>query len=178
MDVCAGVFGNREYTLNNLRFVDTIMEYEGYRFVIVEGASLIVLGVDINMHGEPYFTNELTIEENRKLRKELIELSKAFEFINVEFYNLNLVGWEYRLKRVDGFEHIDVYYLDVIDLLFWKIVRGTVKDIEDCAALVKYYEIGEEELTNKFNEWFSFYTSDDSCVRDSFNDVMRMVGYA
>lgn len=178
MDVCAGGFGNRAYALNNLRFVDTIMEYEGYRFVIVEGASLIVLGVDINMHGEPYFTDELTIEENRKLRKELIELSKAFEFINVEFYNLNLVGWEYRLKRVDGFEHIDVYYLDVIDLLFWKIVRGTVKDIEDCAALVKYYEIGEEELTNKFNEWFSFYTSDDSCVRDSFNDVMRMVGYA
>lgn len=178
MDVCAGGLGNREYALNNLRFVDTIMEYEGYRFVIVEGACLIVLGVVINMHGEPYFTDELTIEENRKLRKELIELSKAFEFINVEFYNLILVGWEYRLKRVDGFEHIDVYYLDVIDLLFWKIARGTVKDIEDCAALVKYHEFGEEELTNKFNEWFSFYPSDDSCVRDSFDDVMRMAGYA
>lgn len=178
MDVCAGGFGNREYALNNLRIVDTIMEYEGYRFVIVEGACLIVLGVDINMHGEPYFTDELTIEENRKLRKEIIELSKAFEFINVEFYNLILVGWEYRLKRVDGFEHIDVYYLDVIDLLFWKIARGTVKDIEDCAALVKYYEVDEEELTNKFNEWFSFYPSDDSCVRKSFDDVMRMAGYA
>lgn len=178
MDVCSGGFGNSDYALTNLRFIDKVGDYEGYRFVIVEGACLIVLGVDINMHGEPYLTDELTIDEHRKLREELIELSKAFEFINVEFYNLILVGWEYRLKRVDGFEYIDVYYLDVIDLLFWKLVRGTVKDIEDCEAMIKFYFIEEDELRNRFNGWYRFYPDDDLYVREYFDDVMRLVGYA
>lgn len=178
MELLLDGFGDREYLLGNLRYADTVDDYKGLEFVIVGGACLILLGVEITIHGEPRLTEDLDVVSYNKLKRSIHDMSRAFEFHPAEFYHLYLEGWRDRMYEMDGFENIGVYYLNEIDLLFSKLARGFPKDIDDCVALLRYFEFSLDELDSSFKEWLLCYPNDEELVTYDFKTILRMAGYA
>lgn len=178
MELFLDGFGDREYIFGNLRYADQLDDYKGFEFVVVGGACLILLGVEVTIHGEPRLTEDLDIVKYGKLKKSLRDLSGVFEFHTAEFYHLYLDGWRDRLYEMNDFENIRVYYLNEVDLLFSKLARGLPKDIEDCVALLSYFEFSVEELEYNFKEWLRCYPNDEELVTYDFRTILRMAGYA